>query len=91
MLYLKPPQPPATSDSLPVTSDELQEVASSVSFVSPELTTPDYFIETIAQVEMKIYPNPTTENITLIMNRKPKKIFQCAAIILFLHILMMNI
>jgi len=36
-----------------------------VSFVSPELTTPDYFIETIAKVEMKIYPNPTTENITL--------------------------
>jgi len=33
--------------------------------VSPELATPDYFIETIAQVEMKIYPNPTTENITL--------------------------
>ena len=27
--------------------------------------TPEYFVETIAQVEIKIYPNPTTENITL--------------------------
>jgi len=70
MLYLTPPQPPALNPpdsllSLPVTSVELQEVASSVSFVSPELATPDYFIETIAQVEMKIFPNPTTEKITL--------------------------
>ena len=51
--------------SLPVTRYGLQEVASPVSFVSPELTTPNYFVETIAQVEMKIYPNPTTEKITL--------------------------
>jgi len=70
MLYLTPPQPhaPTPSDSLPslpVTSYALQEVASPVSFVSPELTTPDYFVETIAQVEMKIFPNPTTEKITL--------------------------
>jgi hypothetical protein len=28
-------------------------------------TYPEYFIEKIAQVEMKIYPNPTTEKITL--------------------------
>jgi len=26
---------------------------------------PEYFVEKIAQVEMKIYPNPTTEKITL--------------------------
>ena len=26
---------------------------------------PQYFIEKIAQVELKIYPNPTTEKITL--------------------------
>jgi len=67
LLYLTPPQPPAPTppDSLQVTSYALQEVASPVSFVSPELTTPDYFVETIAHVEMKIYPNPTTENITL--------------------------
>ena len=49
---------------LQVTSYVLQEVASPVSLVSPELATPEYFTETIAQVEMKIYPNPTTENIT---------------------------
>jgi len=65
MLYLTPPQPPAPSDSLQVTRYELQEVESPASFVSPELTTPDYFLETIALVEMKIFPNPTTENITL--------------------------
>jgi len=60
--------PEAPNDSLQelqVTSYELQEVASPVSFVSPELATPEYFVETIAQVEMKIYPNPTTEKITL--------------------------
>ena len=69
VVTLNPPDelPPAPTppDSLQVTSYELQEVASPASFVSPELTTPDYFVETIAQVEMKIYPNPITENITL--------------------------
>jgi len=61
----KLPPAPTPPDSLQVTSYELQEVASPASFVSPELATPDYFLETVAQVEMKIYPNPTTEKITL--------------------------
>jgi len=69
VVTLNPPDelPPAPTppDSLQVTSYELQEVASPASFVSPELATPNYFVETIAQVEMKIYPNPTTEKITL--------------------------
>ncbi|MCL2290413.1 MAG: T9SS type A sorting domain-containing protein [Bacteroidetes bacterium] len=30
-----------------------------------KLFVPEYFVEKIAQVEMKIYPNPTTEKITL--------------------------
>ena len=52
---------------LPVTSYPLQdtEFSSLASQKSPELATPEYFVETFAQVEMKIYPNPTTENITL--------------------------
>ena len=31
----------------------------------PPLQTAEYFVETIAQTEIKIYPNPTTEKITL--------------------------
>jgi len=44
-----------------------------IQITPPELTPPSppleghtqYFVEKIAQVEIKIYPNPTTENITL--------------------------
>jgi len=59
------PTPPDSLRELQVTSNELQEVVSLASQKSPELAAPEYFLETIAQVEMKIYPNPTTENITL--------------------------
>ena len=45
--------PPSPEDSLQVTSYELQ------------VTSDEYFVEKVAQVEMKIYPNPTTEIITL--------------------------
>jgi len=31
----------------------------------PQPPTADYFVETISQTEIKIYPNPTTEKITL--------------------------
>ena len=34
--------------------------------------TADYFVETIAQVEIKIYPNPTTENVTLEISNMEK-------------------
>ena len=48
------PAPPAPPEgSLEVTSDELQ------------VTSNIYFVEKVAQVEMKIYPNPATEKITL--------------------------
>jgi len=42
-----------TSNELPVTSNELLELAT------------EYFVEKIAQTEIKIYPNPATEKITL--------------------------
>ena len=48
--------PPAPQDSLQVdewTSDELQTTGN------------EFFVEKIAQVEIKIYPNPATEKITL--------------------------
>jgi hypothetical protein len=50
MLYA----PPVPIDSLQVTSYELQELKSE-----------QFFVENIAQTEIKIYPNPTTEKITL--------------------------
>jgi hypothetical protein len=71
MLYA----PPAPQDSLQVTSDELQVTSDELQVTSDELqVTSDelqelkleqYFVETIAQTEIKIYPNPTTEKITL--------------------------
>jgi hypothetical protein len=58
LMYDAPPAPPdslqVTSDELPVTSDESQEVRSE-----------QFFVEKVAQVEIKIYPNPTTEIVTL--------------------------
>jgi len=56
-----PQVPPAPPDSLPGTRYPLQdEFGSSGSQLSPE-----YYVEKLAQVEMKIYPNPATEKITL--------------------------
>jgi hypothetical protein len=49
--------PPPPNDSLQVTSDELQ--------VTEEFPLAQFFVETIAQVEIKIYPNPSTEKITM--------------------------
>jgi len=60
-----PPMPP---DSLPVTRYALQdEFGSSGSQLSPE-----YYVEKLAQVEMKIYPNPATEKITLSISNMEK-------------------
>ena len=52
--------PPVPEDSLEVTSYELQVTGDELQVASYE-----YFVEKVAQVEMKIYPNPTTEKITL--------------------------
>ena len=60
VINMSPPQAPPDStkdQKLQVTSYELQEVEY------------EYFIEKIAQTEIKIYPNPTTEKITLAISR----------------------
>jgi len=61
-----PPEAPILAEH-PVETEE--EPVSPTSQLSPEPETPEnypqYFIEKIAQVELKIYPNPTTEKITL--------------------------
>jgi len=64
-----PPAPPEDSlESLPVTHYALQdELPSSGSQLSPE-----YYVEKLAQVEMKIYPNPATEKITLSISNMEK-------------------
>ena len=65
VITLPSPTPPAPPDStetpnlIPETSNLLPH--------TPDLTpqTSEYFVEKIAQTEIKIYPNPTTEKITL--------------------------
>ena len=49
-------QPPAFSPPAPPDSPQTADL-------SPK--TAEYFVEKIAQVEIKIYPNPTTEKITM--------------------------
>jgi hypothetical protein len=44
--------PPAPPDSTPYTAN-----------LSPQIA--DYFVENLAHLEIKIYPNPTTEKVTL--------------------------
>ncbi|MCL2436264.1 MAG: T9SS type A sorting domain-containing protein [Lentimicrobiaceae bacterium] len=68
--FTPPPSSPPEDPILAEHSIETEEGSlSPTSQLFPEPTTseapPKYFIEKIAQVEMKIYPNPTTENITL--------------------------
>jgi hypothetical protein len=55
-LILPSLSPPAPPDSLP----QPEELLPPTAYRSPQTYT-----ETLAQVEMKIYPNPTTENVTL--------------------------
>jgi hypothetical protein len=58
-LQLAPPVSPDSTETIPLPSDE---VVSQMYPTSHEYPT---FVEKIAQVEIKIYPNPTTEKITL--------------------------
>jgi hypothetical protein len=63
-IVLEAPQlaPPAPQDSTLV-ANELESLAT---LMTQDLATePEYFVEKIARVEIKIYPNPTTEKITL--------------------------
>ena len=61
ILISSPQSPPVPNDSLQVTSYELQVTSDELQ----ELALAQFFVENIAQVEFKIYPNPTTEKITL--------------------------
>jgi len=56
----EPPPIPSDSTELHVSDSEFRVSSSELL----ELAT-EYFVEKIAQVEIKIYPNPTTEKITL--------------------------
>jgi len=58
----------------------------------PPLQTAEYFVETIAQTEIKIYPNPTTEKITLefvgdvrVENFRPLQLFSLSGQLLQEH------
>lgn len=54
--------PPMSQDSTEINLLSSDELAPQLFSTLPEYPT---FVETIAQVEIKIYPNPTTENVTL--------------------------
>jgi hypothetical protein len=58
--------PPAPSDS--TLTDQETEALHSLEPLNS--LTQEYYVETIAQVELKIYPNPTTEKITLEITNK---------------------
>jgi uncharacterized protein YvpB len=55
--------PPAPPDTTAVTRDNRDELQG---------TSEEIFVEKIAQVEIKIYPNPTTENVTLEIDNMEK-------------------
>jgi hypothetical protein len=70
VITVKPPDlaPSAPIDSLQVTGDELQVTGDELQVTSDELhelKSEQFYVEKIAQIEIKIYPNPTTEKITL--------------------------
>jgi len=72
VITLPSPTPPAPPDSteipnpIPETSKLLPQTPD-LTPLTPNLSplTPEYLVETIANTEIKIYPNPTTEKITL--------------------------
>ena len=66
VINLPPPAPPLPPDTTETEELALETLESMMPLPSPELTpAAEYFVETIAQTEIKIYPNPTTEKITL--------------------------
>jgi len=68
VINLPPPAPPMPPDTMIGTQNfaslqtDSQQTASQTTSSEPLA---EYFVETIAQTEIKIYPNPTTEKITL--------------------------
>ena len=80
------PSPPAPPENQPLTSTSTS--------LTPNLTpqSAEYFVETIAQTEIKIYPNPTTEKITLefsgdvrVENFRPLQLFSLSGQLLQEH------
>jgi len=67
---MSPPPPPEDPILTEIAPEDGEELATLVSLTSSGLeeTTPkdytEYFVEKVGQIEMKIYPNPTTEKIT---------------------------
>jgi len=61
-----PPEDPPLAEKPVEIEENLMPLTSltSIEPTAPEAHT-QYFVEKVAQVELKIYPNPTTENITL--------------------------
>ena len=70
--------PPAPSDSsmneesitnyeLRITSDDSQTTNLSPQIADPIPQTAEYFVERLAQTEIKIYPTPATEKVTLVI------------------------
>jgi hypothetical protein len=58
---LAPPTPP---DSV-ITNEELEITNEESGIGDEDVQSATYFVEEVAQVKIKIYPNPTTEKITL--------------------------
>jgi len=74
VIYIIPhtPPPPTAPDSTTMPVEMEEELMSLMSLMPQDISitdsaepSPEYFVEKIAQVEIKIYPNPTTEKITL--------------------------
>jgi hypothetical protein len=71
LIYNKAPQVPSdsietnslTMNDLVETDIEMRHVSASLNDLAASLPA-EYYVEKIANVEIKIYPNPTTENIT---------------------------
>ena len=68
VINLSPPQAPSPTDS--TETESVAEIESTTPLLSPDLTDtsssePEYFVERMGNVEIRIYPNPTTEKITL--------------------------
>ena len=66
-VYMTPRDSTLQTPSVPPDSTETEEFRV-LGDELPELET-EYFVENIAQVEIKIYPNPATEKITLAISK----------------------
>jgi hypothetical protein len=65
VLPAPPPTDSITNYELEITNDDLQTTDRSPQTANLSPLNADFFVEKISQVEIKIYPNPTTEKITM--------------------------